>query len=220
MRSFFKYLIVLETKNLKIPESISKHIEHRTRLVAKFTQVKYIPNDLNSFENSFCIILYNKISLLDHISKFTHVILFESSKSIDSIELNRHNENIKSKCEQKNIQFCEFEFYSLDLSGHKNDPTIEKELESKEKVLQPGQIIVSKKFMKNGALIEWFESKLNFDLIERDVDFIADKFKINKELLCNVDMLLDEFTGNFYFIIELLEYFILKLIIFYSLQVF
>ncbi len=180
---------------MKIPESLCKHIQYRTELVAKFSQVNFIPKDLNFFEKSFCLVLYNKISLLDHVCKFTHVILFEPFKPTDSIELNRHNENIKRKCEQNNIQFCEFELYCLDLS--KSQLVIEKELEIKAKVLDPRQIIVSKKFLKNSDLIEWFESKLNFELIERDVDYIANKFEINKELLCNVDMLLDEFTGFF-----------------------
>lgn len=166
-----------------------KCVQDTTGLITTFIDMDTAANN-KCFNGSDSFIAFNKIHLKEYLQQFTNIILYQSPKIAENLEL-KHNENMKKICNENHINFIEFEIYTVEAS-------IKQELVIKYPKLKDNeskQLIVSKKFLNNYDLIELFETELNFELIERETNLIAKKFDIRKEFLCDVDILIDEFTA-------------------------
>jgi hypothetical protein len=148
-------------------------------------------NSFNTYKKYECFIAHNDVSLNEHLTSFTQVILYQTPNEMDSIQFKNY-ENMKKISKTNKIDFIEFETYKVDLISKMS--VIEKQVFNQSK-----QLIVSKKFMNNSELIEWSETRLNFELIERDINNLVKKYAIDRRLLNDLDVLVDEFTGISFF---------------------
>lgn len=191
-----KFVIVIKRNNEILIKSLVKYIQESTNLKIYACEQETDQTNKILNESDGLLVLFN-FKLNKYIKNVTNLIVYDYPQMNDSLEC-KQIETIRNLCYLNQINYIQFETYIAEES-------IRNQLILNLNTLKPlvvnnpneliRQIIVSPKLLNNSDFIEWFEYKLNYELIERNVDYIANEFEIKKELLCSADILIDEFTG-------------------------
>ena len=140
-----------------------------------------------------CLIANNHILIYEHLKHFTHLIIYDPlhfhNETSQALAVKKKLKPLRELCATQHITYAEFKPYKV------QENLLEFSRSHLDTNWYDRRLIVSPLVTENSDLIELFETKLNFSLIERNYEQIAYKFNILDFTLPDVDILVDCSTG-------------------------